>query len=98
MLKENTNYHELSMNGCAQQLYEQLHGNYMLKEKRFWKILSRRRPINKKRKNMKKQYMKPAMRVVKMQQRHIICTSPGGYNGQSMKMYNDAIDDENAVW
>ena len=46
---------------------------------------------------MKKEYMKPAMRVVKMQQRHIICTSPGGYNGQSMKMYNDAIDDENAV-
>ena len=47
---------------------------------------------------MKKEYMKPAMRVVKMQQRHIICTSPGGYSGQSMKMYNDAIDDENAVW
>ena len=43
--------------------------------------------------------MKPAMRVVKMQQRHIICTSPGGYNGQSMQIYSsDAIDDENAVW
>ena len=54
MLKENTNYHELSMNGCAQQLYEQLHGNYMLKEKRFWKILSRRRPINKKKKEYEK--------------------------------------------
>ena len=48
---------------------------------------------------MKKEYMKPAMRVVKMQQRHIICTSPGGYNGQSMQIYSsDAIDDENAVW
>ena len=45
---------------------------------------------------MKKEYNKPAMRVVKMQQRHIICTSP---NSQSnMKMYNDAINDENAVW
>lgn len=30
--KRNTNYHELIMNGCAQQLYEQLHGNYMLKK------------------------------------------------------------------
>ena len=48
---------------------------------------------------MKKQYMKPAMRVVKMQQRHIIFTSPNNYNNQSMQIYsNDAIDDENAVW
>ena len=48
----------------------------------------------------KKEYMKPAMRVVKMQQRHIICTSPSGYNNHSMQMYggDDAIDDENAVW
>ena len=36
------------------------------------------------------------MRVVKMQQRHIICTSPNSQT--NMKMYNDAIDDENAVW
>ena len=47
---------------------------------------------------MKKEYMKPAMRVVKMQQRHIICTSPNNYSGQNMKMYNDEITDENAVW
>ena len=47
---------------------------------------------------MKKEYNKPAMRVVKMQQRHIICTSPGGNDGKSMQMYNDAINDENAVW
>ena len=48
---------------------------------------------------MKKQYNKPAMRVVKMQQRHIICTSPNNYNNHSMQIYNDdAIDDENAVW
>ena len=61
--------------------------------------MSRRRPINKKRKNMKKQYNKPAMRVVKMQQRHIICTSPNNYNNQSMQIYsNDEIDDEQFVW
>ena len=30
----NTNYHKLFMNGCAQQLYDKLHGNYMLKEKK----------------------------------------------------------------
>ena len=46
----------------------------------------------------KKEYMKPAMRVVKMQQRHIICSSPNNYNNQSMQMYNDEITDENAVW
>ena len=46
---------------------------------------------------MKKQYNKPAMRVVKMQQRHIICTSPGSQS--NMQIYsNNAIDDENAVW
>ena len=46
----------------------------------------------------KKQYSSPAMRVVKIQKRHIICTSPGGNDGKSMQMYNDAINDENAVW
>ena len=61
--------------------------------------MSRRRPINKKRKNMKKQYNKPAIRVVKMQQRHIICTSPNNYNNQSMQIYSDdEIDDEQFVW
>ena len=46
----------------------------------------------------KKEYKKPAMRVVKMQQRvHILAGSP---NSQSnMQIYsNDAINDENAVW
>ena len=48
---------------------------------------------------MKKEDNKPAMRVVKMQQRHIICTSPSGNDGKRMQIYkNDAIDDENAVW
>ena len=28
----NTNYHELSINGCTLQLYEKLYGNYMLKK------------------------------------------------------------------
>ena len=64
--------------------------------KRFWKILSRRRPINKKRKNMKKQYNKPAMRVVKMQQRHIICTSPG--DQASIQVNDGQITDEQFVW
>ena len=63
---------------------------------RFWKILSRRRPINKKRKNMKKQYNKPAMRVVKMQQRHIICTSPG--EQASIQVNDVPITDEQFVW
>ena len=39
---------------------------------------------------MKREYMKPAMRVVKLQQQHIICTSPGGYNNQSLGTYRDA--------
>ena len=36
---------------------------------------------------MKKEYLKPTMRVVKLQHQHIICTSPGGYNGQSLGTY-----------
>ena len=41
------------------------------------------------------------MRVVKIQQRHIICASPDGYNGQNIKMRGGSgnqIDDENAVY
>jgi len=33
---------ELSINGCAQQLYEQLYGNYMLKDKMIMKISIKR--------------------------------------------------------
>jgi len=51
---------------------------------------------------MKKEYMIPAMRVVRIQQRHIICTSPGGYNGQPVQMRGgskeEQIDDEEQVW
>lgn len=32
----------------------------------------------------KKAYMKPAMRVGRIQQQNIICTSPDGYDGQSL--------------
>ena len=45
---------------------------------------------------MKKQYNKPAMRVVKMQQRHIICTSPG--EQASIQVNDVPITDEQFVW
>ena len=49
---------------------------------------------------MKKQYMKPAMSVVKIQQQHIICSSPfDQQGGQSLLMYDDTeIDIEGDVW
>lgn len=47
----------------------------------------------------KKQYMKPAMRVVRIQKRHIICTSPGGYGSRSVGIQSSGtIDDEEDVW
>ena len=46
---------------------------------------------------MKKiEYMKPAMRMVEIQQRHIICDSPlgyDGYNGQSLGTYRNSGDE-----
>lgn len=47
---------------------------------------------------MKKQYEKPAMRVVKIQQQSIICASPGGYDGKSVAMPGGTVDDEEDVW
>lgn len=48
---------------------------------------------------MKKAYEKPAMRVVRIQQQHIICTSPGGYGGRSVGIQSSGtIDDEEDVW
>ena len=51
---------------------------------------------------MKKQaYMKPAMRVVKIQQQHIICASPDNLDGQSLQMYDGddyQIESEENVW
>ena len=46
---------------------------------------------------MKKVYMKPTMQVVKIQQQHIICSSPGDQT--SIPVYDDdEIIDEGAVW
>lgn len=41
---------------------------------------------------LKRQYMKPAMREVEIRHQHIICTSPNGYNGQSLGTYRDSGD------
>lgn len=46
---------------------------------------------------MKRQYMKPAIRVVEMQHRQIICTSPGGpdsYNSKTLNTNRGASDDK----
>ena len=46
---------------------------------------------------MKKQaYNKPAMRVVKTQQHHIICSSPG--NQTSIPVNDTPITEEQFVW
>ena len=50
---------------------------------------------------MKKQYMKPAMRVFKIQQRHIICSSPYDMDGKSLQMRSGSgnqINSEDDVW
>ena len=54
---------------------------------------------------MKKQaYEKPSMKVVKIQQQHIICTSPNGMSGQTLSTYrggsNAVTDDDgdDALW
>ena len=46
---------------------------------------------------MKKQYEKPAMRVVLLQH-GIICTSPGGYDGRSVGINSTTEIDEEDVW
>lgn len=41
------------------------------------------------------------MRVVKIQQQHIICASPDGYNQQSVQMHSgngNQIESEGDVW
>jgi hypothetical protein len=50
---------------------------------------------------MKKQYIKPSMTVVRLQQQHIICQSPGGYGDQNINMSSgtdNQISDESFVW
>ena len=41
---------------------------------------------------MKKVYMKPAMRTVKLRHQHIICTSPGGYDSKTLGSYRGGDD------
>ena len=46
---------------------------------------------------MKKTYMKPAMRLVRIQQRsHILVVSPGSQT--SVQMRGGTIDDEEEAW
>ena len=52
---------------------------------------------------MKKEYMKPVIRVVMLQQQHVICTSPNDYNAQEVQIFNGGgeeqqINDEGFVW
>lgn len=50
---------------------------------------------------MKKEYMKPSMTVVRLQQQHIICQSPGGYEGRGIPTSSGSgnqITDEEFVW
>lgn len=47
---------------------------------------------------MKKEYIKPTVQVVKLQQQHIICTSPGGYNDRTLDMPGGQVDDEEDVF
>ena len=43
---------------------------------------------------MKREYMKPAVRVVMIQQRHnLLAGSPGGYNGKSISTYRGSGDE-----
>ena len=47
---------------------------------------------------MKKEYIKPAVQVVKLQQQHIICTSPGDYNDRTLGMPGGQVDNEEEVF
>ena len=49
---------------------------------------------------MKKQYMEPAMCVVRIQQHYIICASPcDEFDSMSLQMYdNTKINSEDDVW
>ena len=41
---------------------------------------------------MKRQYMKPTMKVVKIHQPHLLCGSPKGMNGRTFSTYRDTDD------
>ena len=47
---------------------------------------------------MKTTYIHPEITVVRLQQQHIICTSPGDNDGQSISIQSGSINDESSVW
>ena len=50
---------------------------------------------------MKKEYIKPSMTAVRLQQQHIICQSPGGYEGRGVSTKSGdgyQINNEDFVW
>ena len=47
---------------------------------------------------MKKTYIQPEITVVRLQQQHIICASPGDYDDPSISIQSGEITDESAVW
>ena len=51
---------------------------------------------------MKKTYLAPGMTMVSLHHHDIICTSPGGYEGQNINMSSGSTDnqisDESCVW
>ena len=47
---------------------------------------------------MKTTYIQPEMTVVRLQHQGLICTSPGGYDGQSISIQSGSINDEGGVW
>ena len=47
---------------------------------------------------MKTTYIQPEITIVRLQQQHIICTSPGDLDGQSISIQSGSINDESSVW
>ena len=47
---------------------------------------------------MKKTYIQPEMTIVRLQHHSIMCTSPGGYDGQSVSIQSGSIINEGNVW
>ena len=45
-----------------------------------------------------KTYIQPSITVVHLQQQHIICTSPGDYDSQSLSIPGGEINNESFVW
>ena len=45
-----------------------------------------------------KTYIQPSITVVHLQQQHILCTSPGDYDSQSLSIPGGEINNESFVW